>query len=264
MSNVAEKSLISLMPKGEIAHDGLKNGNQRKILNGISAQLNNDRLKGKSILTDFFPETTTQLEEWERVFRLPSGELLTSDQRKARINSAWNKIPPGTFDGMNKIYELSGLNCIARPLLPGEDPRELSEGSITAKKYITTTGNAKTGNLSDLSRCGAYIIYGDTGLAVLGDGRPGELSINYTTVCNISRCGQLSTTSRCGNFEGYTQNDPYFPILDIEWSWPLIYVIEAPDGNYAQIPTELRDAFYFLTLKNKPLFMWAIARVEYV
>lgn len=264
MSNVTEKSLTSLMPKGEIAHRGLKNGNQRKILNGISTQFNNDRLKGKSLLTDFFPETTTQFEEWERVFRLPSGELLTDEQRKARINASWNKIPPGTFDGMNKIYELSGLDCIARPLLPGEDPREIADGAITSKKYITTAGQAVTGELSDYSRCGAYLIYGSTGLAVLGDGRPGELSINYITVCNHSRCGQLSTTSKCGNFEGYTLKDPFFPILDVEWSWPLIYIIESPGGGFAQIPEEMKDAFYFLTLKNKPLFMWAIARVEYV
>lgn len=264
MSSVVEKSLISLMPKGEIAHSGLKNGNQRKILNGIAGQAENDRLNGKQIVTDFFPYTTTQIEEWERVYRLPSGALLTNEQRKARINSVWSKIPPGAFDGMNKIYKIAGLNCIARPLLPGEDPQVLSEGAYLGKNYLTVTGVAKTGDLSEISRCGAYIIYESTGLSVIGDGRPGDLVINYITRCNISVCGQLSTSSKCGNFEGYKSNEPFFYIPSTQWTWPLIYVIEREDGEYAQIPEEMKETFYFLTLKNKPLFMWAIARVEYV
>lgn len=265
MSTLIEKSLASLMPKGEIAWQGMTSGSQREITDGISVQGERDRENGKKILKDFYPLTTTLFREWEETYGLPTGELLTDEQRKNRLNETWRRISPATFDGMNKIYELSGIPVVARPLQPGEDPRDLIAGGATVKEFLTVTGTAKTGQLSEFSRCGAFtIIPGIDGIGVIADGRPGTVSKKYITVCKTSRCGQLSTSSRCGNFEGNKITPPLVTIPSDPVWWPLIYVVESPLGDIAQIPEELKDAFIFLTLKNKPNFMWVITRVEYV
>lgn len=260
---LTERSLKAAQPTGQIAWKGLNGGSQGEISDGIAIQLERDRQNGKAIITDFFPFLTTLQKEWEEVFRLPSGELLTQDQRTARLLAAWDKRSPASFDGTNEIYLLSGLNVIARPLEPGEDPRDIADSDQDVIVYDSVTGlNTVTG---PNTRTGAFtIIPGTAETRIFADGRPGIVAKNYITVCGTSRTGQLSLTSRCGNFEGSRLDPPLITIPDDTWTWALIYIIEGPDGEFAQVPAELRDAFDFLTYKIKPQFMWAISRVEFI
>ena len=226
---ITEKSLKSLHPTGEIAWRGMSAGTTREISDGLAAEAERNRQNGKSILTDFSPYLTTLQKEWEETFRLPSGELLTQDQRTARLIEAWVKTDPGSFDGMNEIYLLSGLDVVARPLVPGEDPR---------------------------------VIATDPSANILADGRPGDVNINYITVTGASRTGNVSASSRCGSFEGSRIDLPVLTIPDETWTWSLIYVLEDKNGGPAFILEDQLESFLFLTYKNKPQFMWAIAKYE--
>lgn len=262
---IAEKSFLSTFPKGQIAWSGLQDGTQKEISDGLALQVDRDRKNGQGIITDFFPDSTTLLEEWEYTFRLPTGKLLTVEQRKARLAASWTKKSPASYTGMNEIYELSGFDLIARPLLPTEDPRDIIEESADVLEYLAVCGAARCGQLSESSRCGAFqIIEGTADPLVFANGRPGDLVKNYITKCGVSRCGQLQTSSRCGNFEGSRILPPDITIPDDDVWWPLIYIIEGKDGGFAQVPAELEEAFIFLTYKIKPLFMWAIAKAEFI
>lgn len=261
---IAEKSLASTFPKGEIAWEGMQSGVQREINDGLAIQINRDRLNGKAIITDFFPFMTTLIKEWEDTFRLPTGEFLTQAQRIARLLASWTKKSPATYTEMNEIYALSGIPVVARPLESGEDPRTIANSGIDILVYETVTGIARTGQLSESSRTGAFtIIPGTTDPIVMADGRPGDAITNYITVTGVARTGQLSTSSRVGAFEGSRLIPPNPTIPDDDWTWGMIYIIEGSDGDFAQVPIELREAFEFLTYKIKPQMMWAIARVEY-
>ena len=259
---ILEKSLASTFPTGEIAWDGMQNGTMRKISDGLAVQVERDRQNGKSIITDFFPETTTLTKEWEETFRLPNGELLTASQRKARLIATWTKKSPATYSEMNEIYALSGFNIIARPLLPTEDPRVIATTDVDVLYWDTKCGVSRTG---PNTRTGAFTI--DTGTVppiIFADGRPGESVKNYITKCGVSRTGEISNSSRCGNFEGSRVLPPVIVIPNDDWTWPLIYILEDESGDFAQIPVELKEAYEFLTYKMKPNFMWAISRVEYI
>ena len=263
MVTLTERSIKAAHPTGQIAWKGLNGGSQQEICDGIAIQLERDRQNGKAIITDFFPYLTTLQKEWEEVFRLPSGELLTQDQRTARLIAAWDKRSPASFDGTNEIYLLSGLNVIARPLEPGEDPRDIADSDQDVIVYDSVTGlNTVTG---PNTRTGAFTnIPGTAETRIFADGRPGIVAKNYITVCGTSRTGQLSLTSRCGNFEGSRLDPPDITIPDDTWTWAMIYIIEGADGEFAQVPAELRDAFDFLTYKIKPQVMWALSRVEFI
>ncbi len=260
---ITEKSLKSLFPTGQIAWDGMHNGTMREISDGLAVDAERNRQLGKGIITDFFPYLTTLQREWEETFRLPSGELLTQAQRTARLIEAWMKIDVASYDGMNEMYALSGIPVVARPLVPGEDPRTIADSDQDVKTWDSVTGlNTVTG---PNTRTGAFTITtGTSETTIFADGRPGITAKNYITVCGVSRTGQLSTTSRCGNFEGSRLDPPNLTIPDETWTWAMIYIIEGADGNFAQVPVALKEAFIFLTYKNKPNFMWAISRVEYV
>lgn len=300
MATISEKALKLLFPKGELAWRGMQNGTQGELAEGLAIQIERDRQSGKNIVNDFYPSTTTLQKEWEEVFRLPSGELLTVEQRAKRLEASFSKIAPGSFDGMNEIYELSGLDVIARPLIPGEDPRIIATTSQGASESLVPTFQFDT-NYGINNRYGANSIYGKFsyplkpapsivyhtifgeakyGLEsifgdftetfgtvqpkIFADGRPGIPVKNYISKYGKMRYGNISTSSRYGNFEGFLETDPILTIPDDVWTWAMIYIIEDSSGNFAQIPIELKEAFEFITYKNKPEFMWGISRVEYV
>ena len=228
MDNLAERTLKDLMPNGP-TWEGKENGVMSEQLKGLAVQFERDRLSGKQITLDFFPTSTTQLKEWEYVFRLPNGSSLTVDQRRKRLVASWTKKSPSAYSSINQIYALSGLDVIARPLAENEDPRLIDYDDI-----------------------------------IFSSGSPGAFVKNYVAACGIMHCGDISESSFCGAFTGGREIPIEVTIPDDNKYWPLIYVLEAPSGGKAQVPGELKAAFESLTFKNKPLFMWALSRVEYV
>ena len=289
-STISSKSLQSVFPTGP-AWDGMNDGLMRKLSDGIALQVERDRLEAIKILSDFFPDSTALVSEWESVFKLPNGSELTATQRAKRIAGAWAHISPGSYDGMNELYSLSGFDVVARPLAYGEDPRELAEigdatiyknrcgdtsvvcGAIdiSGVKVLGSGGNVVGANGSVIgeytydytNRCGDYteVVTPDT--RVFADGRPGSITTDY-----IARCGDTSivcgdTDIVCGGYSGYIVEEPEITIPDDTWTWGLMYVLDDGAGGYASIPIELQSSYEFLTLKIKPLFMWAISRVYY-
>ena len=262
LPTISEKSLASTFPKGELAWEGMQSGIQKEISDGLAAQIDRDRINGQDIINDFFPYETTLLKEWEDTFRLPNGTALTQDQRLARLEEAWTKKSPAAYSLMNEIYALSGFDIIARPLLPTEDPRVIATTDVDVLYWDTKTGQSVVG---PNTRTGAFTIdYGTVPPVIFVNGRPGTTIKNYLTKCGVARTGQISLSSLCGNFQGSIILPPDITIPNDDWTWPLIYILEDSNGNFAQIPLELKEAYEFLTYKIKPLFMWAISRVEYI
>jgi len=258
MDKVIEKSLKSLFPKGEVTWNGLQNGTMKEISDGIAVQGERDRQDGKSIVTDFYPQTTTLQAEWEETYRLPAGEILTPEQRTARLKAVWSREEVASFDGMNHMYELSGIPVIARPLLPGEDPRVIAEENPVFDVFTTIFDDVVFG--VDVIFGGFSEIVAENIPTIFADGRPGDPATNYLTVFDDVVFG---VDAIFGDFEGSRLDPPKLTIPDDTWTWPMIYIIEGLDGEFAEIPIELKEAYEFLTYKNKPNFMWAISRVVF-
>ncbi|MCK5617245.1 hypothetical protein KAR91_86070 [Candidatus Pacearchaeota archaeon] len=228
MNSLTKKSLTSLFPSGP-AWLGKRTGVTSEQNDGISIQMERDRQDGKDIILDFFPSSTALIAEWEYVFRLPYSPSMTDDQRKARLIAAWNKAAVATYTLINESYALSGIPVVARPLDAGEDPRLIDDFD-----------------------------------QIFVNGSLGNLYKNYIGACGIMGCGDISPSSFCGAFAGTTEVPKTITIPDDNRYWPLIFVLEDIGGGVAQIPGELRQAYEFLTWKNKPLFMWGISRADYV
>lgn len=228
MNNITNKSLTNLFPNGP-AWNGKNTGIMREQIDGVSLQTARDRQDGKNIVNDFFPTETSLLNEWEYVFRLPFNADLTDEQRRNRLTAAWNKEAVATYSLINADYERSGIPVIARPLAETEDPRLITDYD-----------------------------------QVFVNGSLGELFLNYIGACGIMHCGEIEESSFCGTFRGTIEVPKAVTIPDDDRYWPLIFVLEDVGGGKAQIPSELKQAYEFLTWKNKPLFMWGISRADYV
>ncbi|MHA1379306.1 MAG: hypothetical protein ACTSRG_13060 [Candidatus Helarchaeota archaeon] len=228
MSDITNNALKNLMPDGP-TWEGKDTGLIKEQIAGMAVQMKRDRQDGKNILNDFFPIDTNLLVEWEYAFALPFNSELTDEQRRARLVAAWNKEAVASYSLINKDYARSGIPVIARPLEETEDPR-----LITDYDQIFVNGSM------------------------------GELFLNYIGACGIMHCGDIEESSFCGTFEGTVEVPKSVTIPDDNRYWPLIFVLEDEGGGKAQIPGELKQAYEFLTWKNKPLFMWGISRVDYV
>lgn len=228
MSSLTNRTLTNLFPTGP-AWKGKESGVISEQIDGVSQQTSRDREDGKNIINDFFPLKTSLLNEWEYVFRLPFNQELTDTQRRARLEAAWNKEAVASYSLINADYERSGIPVIARPLAETEDPRLISDYD-----------------------------------QIFVNGSLGELFLNYIGACGIMHCGEIQESSFCGTFQGTIEVPKTVVVPDDDTYWPLIFVLEDVGGGKAQIPTELKQAYEFLTWKNKPLFMWGISRVDYV
>jgi|WetSurMetagenome_2_1015567.scaffolds.fasta_scaffold23308_2 uncharacterized protein YmfQ (DUF2313 family) len=260
---IAEKSLASCYPTGP-EWEGVENGVMREQIAGCAVQLERDRQAAIKILSDFMPYSTTLVDEWEKTFALPQNADMTLTQRAARLVATWKHISPSSFDGINEIYQLSGFNVTARPLKPTEDPRILAANLNKYWQYVDHCGdlNAHCGDLT--AQCGDYEELPLIPIPrIFADGRHGTVEKNFTDHCGdlTARCGDL--TAQCGDYSGYNINDPAVIIPDDIWTWGLIYIIDDGSGGFANIPSYLKTAYEFLTLKIKPLFMWAISRINY-
>lgn len=229
---LSERALASVFPTGELAWSGMSNGEQRKFSNGLAKQIERARLLSRKIISDFFPGTTELFEEWENTYRLPSGKYLSDKQRRSRLSAAWSRKSAATYDGIAEIFQLSGFDVKIRPVAPGEDPRD-------------------------------YPIDEPDTTYIYADGRPGQTIKNYICVCGVMRTGQISESSRVGAFRGSRVLPVDITVPDETWAWPLIFIIEGDNGETANVSSRLKAAFEFMVYKAKPLFMWAIARVEY-
>lgn len=228
MSDFTRRSVTSLFPTGP-AWEGKKSGVMSEQIAGVSEQIERDRQDGKSIITDFFPSESNLLNEWEYVFRLPFNESLSVEQRRARLVAAWNKEAVASYSGLNADYARSGIPVVARPLGETEDPRLINDYD-----------------------------------QIFVNGSFGRIFLNYICACGIAYTGEVQESSFCGAFAGSTELPTIVTIPDDNKYWPLIFVLEDAGGGVAQIPGELKEAYQFLTWKNKPLFMWGISRATYV
>lgn len=124
MGYLTEKSTERLMPRGG-AWTGALNGVMREMTDGLSEQVDRDRLEGKEIIRDYYPYQTEQIEEWENILALPPVSSLSDDARRNRIQAVRTSLPVNLFSGQTEFINLSGFNVRCIPLEEAQDPNTI-------------------------------------------------------------------------------------------------------------------------------------------
>ena len=225
------KSLQSLFPDGSIWSGKCENDFEKFLL-GLSAEFERARQNGKSIVSDFFPDTTAMLDEWEEIFSLPEAQL-TDTQRQQRLSMMWFLLFNGCIQStsMEEVFEKTGIKANVRVLQPNENPLV----------YIADNG---------------FLQYGLYGGKTWGsaNARWGSLNSNIQNILLVNGENILFTVS-----EGFKYVIP----ADSNY-WGCIFIIETPDNNPIEIPIALRETILTMCYRIKPLHMWGILRAKFI
>ena len=125
MSYIVEKSTERLMPHGW-CWNGARIGAIKELTNGLSVDIDRGRIDGENIVRDYYSDTTTFLNEWEKILALPPVDSLTDAQRRNRIQAARSLYPTNTFTGQASFINLSGFNVRVIPLEIAQDPSAIT------------------------------------------------------------------------------------------------------------------------------------------
>lgn len=262
-SDLIKESTKKLFPTGT-AWAGVTDGDIGDQIDGLSGQIEQDRLLGQQIKNDFFPKTTEALEEWETIYSLTTTGTLTIDQRIERLEAIYKEDPVSTIDGQNQYYALNQFNLVVRPLRNGEDPRDIvSENS--GPSVFNRTGQQFNG---------VDVRFGNSEVGfvpfILTNGmHPDTVRIFKTLFGNKTvsepNIGSQFGFPQFGGVVGYKNIErPSVRLPDEEDNWGLIYVIEGFNDEVGIVPLQRKADFFKTTFRIKPLFMWAIARVQFV
>jgi hypothetical protein len=229
--NVVKKMLQNLMPYG-FAWQGKTDGYMSQLLAGLSEEFTRLRDKAYRLGSALFPQTTQYIPEWEFEFALPDAPELNETDRRNRLDGRWAMVTQGSMqsDNMEFIFALSGIDLVARPLAPGENPFG----------YFILDGQAFYGNLLSMY-----------GRVQYGDGFPIAEPDNQLLI-NGGSFNYFEDPAQAG---GLIPSDSDF--------WPMIYILEDEFGNPLDLPLSYRSMLYDIIYATKPAHMWCILRVNF-
>lgn len=229
--NVVKKMLQKLLPYG-FAWQGKTDGYMSQLIEGLSQEFIRLTNKAYRLGSALFPKETSYIDEWEFEFALPVAPGLSEDDKRNRLDGRWAMVTQGSMqsDNMEFIFSLSGINVVARPLAPGENPFG----------YFILEGQAFYGNL--LAMYGR-VAYG-AGFTIAQS--PNQLLINGGSFDYFEDQAQAG---------GLIPSDPDF--------WGMFYVIEDEFGNPLDLPLSYASMLYDIVYATKPAHMWCILRVDF-
>lgn len=213
------------------------------------------------IWQDIFPETTRQIDEWEKEFGLPAIPGASEQERRDRLDATWK-----ATGGQDPRYLQDTLQANGFPVFihewwePGSNPPIVRNPLIYLRPfsneifYLNECGEllAQCGEL--LAQCGET--QGDPVgyplVNIIKESTP-ELAILCGEV--IAECGEL--LAECGQFFGYTFSDKEYIVPGDPDKWPFfLYIGGETFPSTAGIPFSRKAEFEALCLKICPLHLW--------
>jgi hypothetical protein len=255
MSDLFTESLQKLFPDGGVWEAKYREGDFKKLLQGLAIEFQRARDEGEKIPLDVFPDTTEMIDEWEFALGLPEA-ILTEALRRSRIDSRWKNFTKGSMQElfMEAVFYNSGIDVNVRVLNPGEDPRPyLVPSGVAVFNRVGSRYNAtdvRMGNAFDSGIDAFLLVNGDVVQMVQS-----FLARYDVFQYNQLQYGEIGPPIR--------QPVDYFIPSNTDF-WGMIYIIEDFNGMVKEIPAELEETFFDIAYQTKPLHMWAVARVKFV
>jgi hypothetical protein len=235
----------------------------REFFQGLAGLGSDVKLFADQVFEDIFPQTTRELDAWEKQWGLPS-VILTDQQRRDRLDGAWKAQGGQSPRYIQDTLRNAGFDVFVH------DWWELPVGLVDS--YFDECGapNAECGQPE--AECGNIIGTALTGIPsarnpfdFLSDGG----AVGYTLSCGAATavCGGVSAI--CGASTTGTGNllvnlPGAQPNIPPEADWPyIIYIGGQVYGVKAQVPLTRRDEFEALCLKICPTQLWIGLIVEF-
>lgn len=260
-------------------------GNLRKYIEGLSEYPQDIREESDRVFLDIFPQTTRELERWEKQFDL-SG-MGTDQQRRDIIDARWKAQGGQGKDYLESVIHAAGFTDVyLHPWWNSDgttkNPNFWLQSSIIAYEYYTGKPGAQTGDgvtqTSGSRSTSRYIYYTNKTNAQTGDGvtqTAGQIIalVLYPYYTNKPGAqtgdGVTQTSGPLSSPRGFLlvnkgPNISYSVPQTIDEYREILYVGAEVFPNFADVPASQRDEFERLLLKYLPYSHWIGLLINYV
>ncbi len=263
-----------LLPDGR-AWRTTVNKRLRQFLEGLTVVPEGVKQSADSVWEDLLPETTDELDEWERQFGLP-GNVVTEEARRLRLAATWRSLVGGQSPRyIQDTLRASGFDVYVHEWWqPSTPPTPGSFGNPTPRNPLLVLRKEFT-DLALLVECGEVLAQCGEALAEAGEsltprGYPLVNIVVQTVPDLLPLCGEAlaeagEESAICGNYFTFKDEQKNYIVPSDPEKWPYFLYIGAQDyGDLARVDPKRRDEFEALCLKICPAQQWLGVLVEYV
>ena len=247
----------------------------REFFDGFSSVGKDAREYVDDVYLDLYPATTRELDAWEVQFNLQSGQVLTDEQRRERLDGAWKLTGGQSPSYIQSRLQSLGFNVYVHEWwIPQTEPDVGVDAWATPRNPVSNLTLEYSGSFSNVS-CGESNSLCGREKAMCGGSFqvPGYLLVNKTST-PVPNINSLANETYMQAGESYALAGNYFsfkeqlanPEIPIDTkTWPYFAYVGASDfGIRAEIPIARRGEFEDACLKLMPAHLWIGLLVQYV
>jgi len=245
----------------------------RQFFEGLAPLGDDIKLFFDQVWLDIFPDTTRELEKWEKQFALAPATL-TEQERRDRVLAAWR-----AQGGQDPVYLQETLRAnrfdvyVHEWWVPGTEPAPGVKACVTPRNPFTylranskITGFQVTAG-NPLATCGNPAATCGSSLEPVG--YPLVNKIFKTVPEYFATCGNPAATcgnpaATCGNYNTLKNTVVGYDLPADSTKWPyFLYIGGETFPALAEVPTSRKDEFEALCLKICPAQQWLGILVKY-
>ncbi len=246
----------------------------REFFEGLSGTGSDVKAFFDLIWLDIFPETTRDIDAWEKEFGL-SDPGLTEQERRDRLDATWKALGGQDPRYIQDTLRANGFDVFVHEWWePGTEPAPGVKQCVTPRnpllvlrrEFATVQFFVECGET--LAQCGEPSAEAGNGPEPMGYplvNKVFETEPDLLTLCGepLAACGEVD--AECGNFATFTESlrEYIIPLDTAKWPY-FLYIGGQTFGQLAQVDPKRRDEFETLCLKICPTQQWLGIIVEYV
>lgn len=245
----------------------------RQFFAGLSGVGGDVKTFFDGIWLDIFPETTREIDNWEKQFGLRDTGL-TEQQRRDRLDATWKALGGQDPKYIQDTLQANGFDVYVHEWWePGTEPAPGVKQCVTPRNPLMWLRREYTG-VTILVECGeANALCGEdfaqAGNSLEPKGYPLVNKVFDTIPDVLPLCGELvaeagEPEALCGNYFQFRDVLREYIVPDDPTKWPyFLYIGGETFGTLAQVDPKRKDEFEALCLKICPAQQWLGILVEY-
>jgi len=236
----------------------------RSFFEGLSEFPDDAREFYDDIWLDIFPETTRQLDEWEKQFGIIT-DIPSESERRARLDAEWKQLGGQSPSYIQNILQDAGFPVYVHEWWYYDND---FAGAIIFGNAEAVFGNANSifGNSSAITRQtrDPNLWIDSNSVLVNKITFVNKLFTQYVNFGNaFASFGNANAVF--GGFTGISLDILKYQIPTDPDTFPYFWYVGGVDfGSYVDIPAERKDEFETLILKIKPRHTWVGLFINYV
>ncbi len=222
-----------------------------------------------------FPQTTRELDEWDKQFALRES-LLNDQGRRDRLDATWKVLGGQDAKYIQDTLRANGFDVYVHEWwVPGTEPAPGGKLCVTPRnpvdvlrlEFTGVDGQFTVGCGEALAECGEAFAEMGNGIDPLGYPLVNKIFFtedDLSILCGeaLAECGEVD--AECGQFINFvfTPVNYVVPLDPLKWPY-FLYIGGLVYGDVATILPSRRDEFETLCLKICPLQQWLGILVVY-